>query len=359
MSLGKRLAPWSGILMTFALGAALAACESTEPESGGATPCSLDAACGPGQVCDKVAQICVTAEVTPDVQPDTPSTPDVHPDTPVSPDVDDVAPDGPGPDPCLEGAQGCPCEKGGDCAAGYCVDVEGEKLCSAACTSGSSCVEGLSCLPTGSDKPGVPSHLCLAPDAKLCQPCATDQDCMEAGGGAGVSLCLDYGGEGRFCGGFCGEDGLCPDGYACEAATSVDGSTSSLCRRLDALCPCDGLSRLLGLGTTCGFTNDIGTCTGGRFCGPTGLTDCDAAEATDEVCDGEDNNCDGAVDEATCDDGLACTVDTCDTEAAACSHLPDDSACDDGVACTNDLCDLETGGCTHEANDGACDDGDQ
>jgi hypothetical protein len=181
---------------------------------------------------------------------------------------------------------------------------------------------------------------------------------MGAVGGADVALCLEYGDEGRFCGGFCGEDGVCPDGYVCEAATSVDGSASSQCRRVDGVCSCDALSRLLSLETHCDVTNDIGTCVGGRFCGPSGLTDCDATEPTDEVCDGEDNNCDGAVDEETCDDGLPCTVDSCDGEAAACSNVPDDTVCDDGVVCTLDACDVEAGGCENVPDEAACDDGD-
>ncbi len=92
-----------------------------------------------------------------------------------------------------------------------------------------------------------------------------------------------------------------------------------------------------------------------------------------EVCDGVDNDCDGATDEdiagkgsvcaptacatdADCDDGVACTVDTCVGGGQGCAHLPQDASCDDGIACTVDTCDL-LAGCTAAPDDAACDDG--
>ena len=131
--------------------------------------------------------------------------------------------------------------------------------------------------------------------------------------------------------------------------------------------------------------------------------DCDDNDATvypgaPELCDGKDNDCDGAVDEGlgagccttnddcpddqicsgntcvspVCDDGDACTVDTCsghgcvNTPIAGCCTTNDDCAddevcdnnacvspvCDDGNICTMDTCSGH--GCVHTPIAGCC-----
>ena len=124
----------------------------------------------------------------------------------------------------------------------------------------------------------------------------------------------------------------------------------------------------------------------------------DAADATDsvdavppcgpvtaEACNGIDDDCDGATDETTCDDGNPCTQDVCDaiagSRAPICHHAaapgpcsdgnacsgPDACAggacaagaatvCNDGNPCTDDAC-APASGCSAVANTGACDDG--
>jgi hypothetical protein len=97
-----------------------------------------------------------------------------------------------------------------------------------------------------------------------------------------------------------------------------------------------------------------------------------------EVCDGVDNDCDGAVDEASCQDGNACTDDVCDPQSG-CQYVPNQAACndsnpcttpdacvagqcegiflscDDSNPCTTDSCDPLTG-CANVANTLACTD---
>ena len=107
---------------------------------------------------------------------------------------------------------------------------------------------------------------------------------------------------------------------------------------------------------------------------------CVPAEPPLEECNGLDDDCDGEVDEETCDDGNPCTQGACDPEAGCqyeeaegecddgdactkedhcqggeCAGVP--IACDDGNVCTADECG-ETGECTFEPVFLPCDDGD-
>ncbi|MCB9787963.1 MAG: putative metal-binding motif-containing protein [Deltaproteobacteria bacterium] len=58
-----------------------------------------------------------------------------------------------------------------------------------------------------------------------------------------------------------------------------------------------------------------------------------------ELCDGIDNNCNGATDENLCNDGNPCTQDGCNVDGS-CFHAPDAAAsCDDGSKCSQtDVC---------------------
>ncbi len=285
-----------------------------------------------------------------------------------------------------EAGSGCfgdPCVDNEDCLSGWCVDHMGDGICTDLCQE--ECPPGWSCQQVGTG-PDV-AWICISNHANLCRPCSTGDNCKSPGGAEDV--CVDYGSEGSFCGGTCLSNEECPWGFSCGETSTVDGVPTKQCVADAGVCPCTAKSVELALSTTCEVTNEWGTCKGKRVCTEEGLTDCDAAEPSIEVCNGIDDDCDGLVDEPVegegelvplCDDGNACTKDTCGGEIG-CGHLPltdvecmdGDSCtvgdhceagvcvgspvvCDDQNPCTTDSCD-GFGGCSFVDNTAACDDG--
>ncbi len=326
------------------------------------------------------------ADATPDVEG-----PDIAVDTGLDIAVEpdewelDLRPDeGTGP-ACAPG-EGCfldPCSENGQCQSGWCVEHLGEGVCTQLCEE--ECPPGWSCRQVGTG-PDI-AYVCVSKVANLCRPCATGADCKSPGGSEDV--CVDYGVEGSFCGGKCATDGDCPWGFSCAEAVTVDGIAAKQCVADAGVCPCTSKAVDLGLSTPCAVANEFGTCAGKRFCTDQGLTDCDAAAPSIEECNGEDDNCDGDVDEALfvggkyvdlCDDQNDCTDDVC-MGTEGCEHVALSGVeckdgnpctvadtceegvcvgttvdCDDGNPCTDDSCN-SAGGCNFVDNDAACDDG--
>jgi hypothetical protein len=291
-------------------------------------------------------------------------------------------------EPQCEAGEGCfldPCESNEECLSGWCIGQMGEDVCTIQCQT--ECPPGWSCEQVPGTVPDV-VWICVSAHANLCLPCESGADCK---GAAGVDdVCVDYGDEGSFCGGACAADDDCPWGFSCLTTVTVDGIDTSQCVADAGVCPCTQKSVELALWTPCEVTNEFGTCLGKRICSEEGLSECDAGEATVEVCDGLDNDCDGDIDEPLevrgnyinlCDDGNDCTTDGCDgdvgcsytdlsegecvdgdsctvgdhCDGGVCVGLP--IVCDDGNPCTDDLCD-GLGGCTAEFNSASCDDDD-
>lgn len=216
------------------------------------------------------------------------------------------------PDAGLAGDLGWPCAADDECLFGPCLPrgPGNGAVCSAWCGAdgGFSCDKGWQC----KQGRGAGEFLCAPPLEALCLACQVDGDCNVAG-----DRCLDIGGQ-RFCGSDCSLGGACPEGYSCRSLL-VDAGTARQCVPDTNTCECSLVSA--GLRRSCRRGNALGTCYGFETCQPNASwSGCDAREATVEVCDGEDNDCDGLVDQADpdlvtsglpgypdCVKGLTCT----------------------------------------------------
>jgi hypothetical protein len=135
---------------------------------------------------------------------------------------------------------------------------------------------------------------CEALDDRLCLACANDNDCGSLTG----ARCANIGGEAR-----CAIDCTlgCPSGYACDA-------TSQLCIPAGGSCSCTS-GRDFELACAIESTvRDAGTplCVGRASCVDGVLSACRVSE---EVCDHDDNDCDGLVDEGFVDTRGAYSLD--------------------------------------------------
>ena len=110
------------------------------------------------------------------------------------------------------------------------------------------------------------------------------------------------------------------------------------------------------VGEACGY----GACANGKVvCDNLSTAVCDSADKKgEEKCDGTDGDCDGTVDnpDVVCDDGDECTDNVCDGANKACSN-PANVTCDDNNPCTADSCDKAAGKCVNAATTAICDDG--
>jgi len=170
--------------------------------------------------------------------------------------------------------------------------------------AGCSCPLGYACVDVG-------SGLECLPDATVaCASCAGDHECL-----GGRCRALD--GDGSFCAVPCkiGPDQTdsCPTGFSCTPLTK-DGATELVCMPDNGSCTCRPTN--LGQQRPC----KAATCSGTQTCKEQGWTLCDAPGATEEICDGKDNDCDGAID-----DGLP--------ETKACTNNAPGGSCAGNAIC--------------------------
>jgi len=207
----------------------------------------------------------------------------------------DVGDDGGGKPPC-PGGVGCDCVSDAVCDTGKCVDTPGGKKCAKQCSAIGDCAKGEACKPTSSSDPQfycVPSHL------TICAPCSQHKDCQVQG--LDDAYCLDYGSDGKFCGGACSDDAGCPDGYGCVDAqdASIKGKQCKKKAGGDGkpgVCECSSWAVAAGTKTTCVITNPEGTCSAERKCASGSLEPCKAKTPKAEICNADDDNCDNKID---------------------------------------------------------------
>jgi formylglycine-generating enzyme required for sulfatase activity len=256
---------------------------------------------------------------------------------------------------CLagQGHFGCPCVGADDCLSGWCQLHLGDMVCTQVCVT--ECPDGFSCVTVGATDP---VSICTSRFPSLCLPCSKNDDCQGI-----TAKCLNYGTElGAFCGQDCLDSSECPPGYECTDGRTLTGAVVKACVIAGMECPCTQYATGTKLKTECSVSNTYGTCPGTRSCSVDGLTECNARIPAEEICDGEDNDCNGQTDEGNpCDDANPCTTDTC-LGADGCHHEPAEASCDDGDPCTlNDTCQAGTcvGGtisplCQAICGDGVC-----
>jgi hypothetical protein len=189
------------------------------------------------------------------------------------------------------GEFGYPCDENAQCLSGYCVESELGKVCTDICIE--SCPPGWICAlnaATGGD----PIYICVSRFARICRPCDESSECNQNEGTS--NACIDFGGDGSFCGVSCEDSGDCPTDYACEESTLASGAVVKQCVPESGECSCRADWIAQELATECKRENEFGSCQGERLCGPSGLTECSAQTPTEEVCNGVDDNCDGVID---------------------------------------------------------------
>jgi hypothetical protein len=228
-----------------------------------------------------------------------------------------------------------PCKENSDCLSGLCLDHLGDTICSQPCAE--ECPDGFACKQAAYGGPDL-AFACVSGFPRLCRPCKQDGDC--ASPGSEGDRCVKYGPlEGSFCGASCPAAGACPEGYQCKQVQASDGTGVMQCVAASLTCPCTQTSVGLALSTDCVLSSAEGSCPGVRTCTETGLTACSASTPEAETCNGLDDDCDGQVDEDTCDDSNPCTKDGCDADIGCVSQPLSGTPCDDGDNCSiGDAC---------------------
>ncbi|MCA9521158.1 MAG: hypothetical protein KC609_09300, partial [Myxococcales bacterium] len=185
----------------------------------------------------------------------------------------------------LPGQFGAPCSENKDCESGWCVPSKTGSICTKLCLK--ECPIGFQCKSVPQTAPDL-VFLCVPLTTPLCEPCQDDAQCQ---GG----VCRELG-FGTFCTQKCEADDSCPTGYKCETVKDGAGNDTKQCIPNNGTCDCTETNT--GAKHLCQKQNDIGTCTGLATCDPTqGWINCTAREPKKEECNGIDDDCNGVADD--------------------------------------------------------------
>ena len=246
------------------------------------------------------------------------------------------------------GEPGYPCDGNGDCLSGFCISTGEGKVCTDTCFE--ECPFGWTCALHQASLPDQ-IFICVPAAEVLCRPCNLNSECLAGGADVGAR-CLSYWNYGNFCATPCSDTLPCVEPYKCLEATDVTGNEIQGCM-LDELPGCDHCPQLFadeGAWTECYEENDWGKCFGERHCTAEGLTDCDASEPSEEVCNGKDDDCDGDEDEGT--SGELCVNEndfgSCEGETLCLGGVP---MCD-AAEPEEEECDGDDNDCDGEVDEG-------
>lgn len=277
---------------------------------------TLDSDCKEEGTCECVrgsdcpgAQVCVNGECKTLVV----DTPDEGEDPGEAPPDEGPDPGGTPVDVELEIEEGgflWPCEEDSQCNSEKCWPLPGQDVCTVTCLE--------SCPAPGWDCRGITEgsgviFYCIPEIDRLCEACVGDDTCPGAS-----NLCVETGGVDSCLTACVGDDNACPEGYACQDVTSVDGVEARQCVPESGFCQCT--SDNAGTVLNCTVDNEFGSCLGEQLCQEGGvLTACDAKTPAKETCNGEDDDCNGFVDD--------------DVEPGTCEETNDFGTCEGQLLC--------------------------